>query len=189
MKIRTFILPAAVVATAIGATSALAGGPVLIATPGTPAPQASVPAGGFDTAASAALVRAHYGVMRRARVAGDPPGDGRHATAANGSRIAITYNEHGVCITPSFGGMACGDPALADSHPVILTRVGGASETTDMAGMVPDDVETIQVDGSRQNVAVASRENVFELKIAGVVNAVRWVKRDGTVVDPMLKTP
>ena len=177
------VLCAAAVMTVAATAVATGGSEPTVAPPASPAsqPAPAPPAGGDPSAAADrnhAVVRADYGILRRAKGAGDPPGHSRAVVAANGKRAYVSVDDRGLCVQPTFGGVACGAAEKAATHPVLLHRMGGDTGT-DVAGLAPDGVAAIEVLVRGRTRRLEVRENTFEASVNGPIEGLDWVMRDG----------
>jgi hypothetical protein len=141
-------------------------------------PGAQEPRSQRDVAGSLKTLAREFAIVRRA-----PDRSGAwSAQASNGDRLSVYVDKRGLCLD-SLGGTACGDPNRAATSGTVAHAISSKGEQ--VAGIVPDKVETVRVEISSGNSrSVNVQNNVFAIRLKGSERTtdVRWLSATGSVL-------
>jgi hypothetical protein len=123
-----------------------------------------------------------FEIFRRRTTADDKSPSLRTAISSNGERLAVSINEHGLCLA-SYGGTVCGAPQTASTVATVAHAVDRSGEQ--ISGIVPDNVALVRVTTELgKTIDVPVRDNVFVTRIPtpDTSSTIAWVFDDGSAV-------
>lgn len=100
----------------------------------------------------------------------------RAAVAANGRRVMIVPGSTGLCISYGVAASCAGTQAAVTGHMVVWAQClpDLPADQYRIVGLVPDDVETVEIIRSTDSETISVHDNVYVSDGSGRPKSVRW---------------